>query len=499
MGQAVPPPAGPVQPHSQVICPSTYTPEIPSSNACSSTTQPTPLPFRIYGMPKAKRKVLYVCQSCGTSSLKWLGRCPACDEWDTLVEEQASAPPSLPSVSAAVHYQAVEEERFERVQTNNAEFDRVLGGGIVPGSLVLLGGEPGIGKSTLLLQIAETLSRQKLRVLYVAGEESARQIKLRGDRLGLSGAHLFISGETCVERALEEIEQVKPDVLVVDSIQTVYSEKIESIPGSIGQIRECALQFLHLSKNRTIPTFLIGHITKDGALAGPKALEHIVDAVLYFEGDRHHNQKIIRTVKNRFGPANELGIFEMTGEGLKCVENPSRLFLSERAEAVPGSAVLCAMQGSRPVLVELQALVSLSNFGTARRMTTGADKNRVSLLLAMLEKRVGVQMLGSDVYVNVAGGITLNEPAIDLAIVAAVVSSFRDLPLPSETVIFGELGLAGEVRAVSFAHTRIKEAASLGFKRVILPKSNLPLPERVKGIEVVGVSSVNAFLDVVEF
>ncbi|UCF37900.1 MAG: DNA repair protein RadA, partial [Acidobacteriota bacterium] len=334
-------------------------------------------------------------------------------------------------------------------------------------------------------------------VLYVAGEESAQQIKMRGDRLGIKGERLLISPETCLEQVLQEVERLKPDILIVDSIQTVHTEQLPSVPGSIGQIRECALRLLNLSKSRNIPTFLIGHITKDGALAGPKALEHIVDVVLYFEGDRHQNQKLIRTVKNRFGPANELGIFEMTSAGLRCVENPSELFLSERATNVSGSVVLAAIQGSRPVLVELQALVSHSNFSTARRMANGVDPNRVSLLLAMLEKRMGFHLLGSDVYLNAAGGISLAEPAVDLALVGAVVSSFRDLPVPSKTLTFGEVGLAGEVRAVSFATTRIKEALNLGFEQVILPQGNLPISEPMGKIELRGVSTVDQFLDAV--
>lgn len=451
-------------------------------------------------MAKTGLKPLYVCQSCGAGSQRWMGRCPACGEWETLVEESARlSPAASPAGGAALPYCEVERQVFERIVTANAEFDRVLGGGIVPGSVILLGGEPGIGKSTLLLQVAETLTRRSLKVLYVAGEESARQIKMRGDRLGVRGERLYITGETCVERVLEEVTRLEPGALVVDSIQTVYSEGFESAPGSIGQIRECAMAFLHLAKKRHLPVFLIGHITKDGALAGPKALEHIVDVVLYFEGDRHHNHKLVRTAKNRFGPANELGIFEMTAGGLQCVENPSRLFLSERAEKVPGSVVLCAMQGSRPVLVELQALVSHSSFSTARRTTTGVDPNRVALLLAMLEKRLGLHLLGSDVYVNVAGGITVAEPAVDLALVAAVVSSFRDRPLPGEVVVFGEVGLAGEVRAVSHPQTRVKEAANLGFSMVALPRSNLPLPENLPGVKLEPVASALEFLEAVGF
>jgi len=431
-----------------------------------------------------------------------MGRCTGCGEWNTLVEERpvtasSATPQFLPE--HALPYAEVEQQVFERIATGNREFDRVLGGGIVRGSVVLLGGEPGIGKSTLLLQIAEVLSSQGQRVLYVAGEESARQIKMRGDRLDIRGENLFISGQTALEEVFQEIERLQPGAVIVDSIQTVHTVKLDSIPGSIGQIREAAMQFLNFAKRSHVPTFLIGHITKDGSLAGPKALEHIVDVVLYFEGDRHQNQKLVRTVKNRFGPANELGIFEMTSRGLQGVDNPSRLFLSERCEQVSGSIVLAAIQGSRPVLVELQALVSLTNFSTARRTSNGVDPNRVALLLAMLEKRLGYHLLGSDVFVNVAGGLSLSEPALDLPLVGSIVSSFRDLPLPSGTVVFGEVGLAGEVRSVSFPQVRVKEAAALGFKTVILPQGNLPLNESVPGLEVIGVSSAAGFLDVVGF
>ncbi|MDA2926164.1 DNA repair protein RadA, partial [Acidobacteria bacterium AH-259-G07] len=445
-------------------------------------------------MVSPSHKILHVCQSCGFRSSKWLGRCPECAEWNSLVEEGMRPLTAVPAAPPTVPYSDIDSQTMARIKTHNAEFDRVLGGGIVPGSLVLLGGEPGIGKSTLLLQIAEGLSHQNLKVLYVAGEESAQQIKLRGDRLGIGGARLYLAAETCLEHIFEEISHLKPAVLIVDSVQTIYTGKLDSIPGSIGQIRECAAQLLSMAKREGVPVFLIGHITKDGALAGPKALEHIVDTVLYFEGDRHQNHKIVRAVKNRFGPSNELGIFQMSSRGLLCVDNPSHLFLAERARKVSGSVVLCAMEGSRPVLVEIQALVSQSNYSTSRRMTNGVDPNRVSLLIAMLEKRVGLHLLGSDVYVNVAGGLTLIEPAVDLAIVAAIISSFRDLPLSNETVIFGEVGLAGEIRAVSFAHSRVKEAASQGFKTVILPKSNLPLSQPIQDLQLAGVSSVSEFL-----
>ncbi len=443
-------------------------------------------------------KALYVCQSCGLRSPKWLGRCPGCGEWDALSEEQAQSRPVAVAGVPLQAYSEIEKDDFGRILSRNSEFDRVLGGGMVPGSLILLGGEPGIGKSTLLLQVAENLSQEGLRVLYVAGEESAQQIRLRGDRLGIKGTHLFLVAETCLERVLEQKDLLKPSALIIDSIQTLYSQDLESIPGSIGQIRECASKLLNFAKSSGVPVLLIGHITKDGALAGPKALEHIVDVVLYFEGERHRNEKIVRTVKNRFGPANELGIFEMSGRGLLCVDNPSKLFLSERAEQVSGSAVTCAMEGSRPVLVEIQALVSQSNFSSARRVTNGVDSSRVSLLLAMLEKRIGLHLLGSDVYVNVVGGLSLTEPGVDLAILAAIVSSFRDRPLPGNAVVFGEVGLAGEIRAVGFPYSRVKEASNLGFKSAILPKKNLPLNETLEDFSLVGVSSVGECLELLD-
>jgi DNA repair protein RadA/Sms len=412
-----------------------------------------------------------------------------------MIEEEQTSPISSSVAAPALPYCEIGEKDAIRTKTGNPEFDRVLGGGIVGGSLVLLGGEPGIGKSTLLLQIAEALSEQRQKVLYVAGEESVQQIKLRGARIGISGASLFLSSETCLERVFHEAAQIKPDVLIIDSIQTVFTEKLGSVQGSIGQIRECTGQLLTFAKREQLSTFLIGHITKDGSLAGPKALEHLVDTVLYFEGDRHQNQKIIRAVKNRFGPANELGIFQMTGKGLICVENASRLFLSERPAQVPGSVVLCSVEGTRPVLVELQALVSQTSYSTARRTANGVDPNRVALLLAMLEKRVGLHLLGSDVYVNVAGGLALTEPAIDLALIMAIISSFRDRPISQATVVFGEVGLAGEVRAVNLADCRVKEAAVLGFERVVLPRSNLPLSDSPNGLKVTGCTSVHECLD----
>jgi DNA repair protein RadA/Sms len=445
-------------------------------------------------MAGSAQKTLHVCQSCGFGSPKWLGRCPGCGEWNSLVEEAAGRPSAgLPGASAVL-YPQIAHENFVRIRTGDKEFDRVLGGGVVPGSLVLIGGEPGVGKSTLLLQMAENLSRQGLSVLYAAGEESAQQIKMRGERLEIEGKNLLLCNETCLEKVLDEARRLKPGALVIDSIQTMQTERIESIAGSIGQIRECAGLLLSYAKTIHTPVFLIGHITKDGALAGPKTLEHVVDVVLYFEGEKHQNHRIVRAVKNRFGPANELGIFQMSGKGLVSVDSPSRLFLSERAESSPGSVVLCAVEGSRPVLVELQALVTPTNYGTGRRTANGVDANRVALLLAMLEKRMGLHLMTCDVYVNVAGGLELCEPAVDLAIVSAIVSSFRNRPVDSETVVFGEVGLAGEVRAVTQPLVRAREAATMGFKRVILPKSHLPVTDPPTGLTMLGVSSVQEHL-----
>jgi DNA repair protein RadA/Sms len=383
----------------------------------------------------------------------------------------------------------------ERIPSGIGEFDRVLGGGIVPGSMVLIGGEPGIGKSTLLLQVAHLLGRSGGAVLYVSGEESERQVKLRGDRLGIAGGGLFLMSETSLERILDEVETLKPAALVVDSVQTIFSSKFPSAPGSISQVREVATQLLFVAKQRGITTFLIGHVTKDGSLAGPKSLEHIVDTVLYFEGEKRQHHRIVRAVKNRFGAISEMGVFEMTGAGLQAVANPSALFLAERIEGSPGSAVVATLEGSRPMLVEVQALVSPTSFGTPRRMSLGIDPNRTSLLLAVLEKRVGLELLGDDVFVSVAGGLEVAEPAADLGVAAAVASSFRNRPLPVHTAVFGEVGLAGEVRGAGQASLRIREAAQMGFTRCILPGRNRPREAEGDGIELVGVETLGEALD----
>ena len=455
-------------------------------------------------------KVVFVCQECGAQSPKWMGKCVECGAWNSFVEERAASPDEFGSASvgkaanryaqfstagAAKLYAEVETANAVRLSSGIGEFDRVLGGGVVPGSLVLLGGEPGIGKSTLLLQAAAHFAANVGPVLYASGEESEHQIKSRGDRLGVGAAPLYLLSETCIERILEEIARLKPALVVIDSVQTVFSIKFQSAPGSIGQVREAATQFLFAAKGQNIPTVLVGHVTKDGNLAGPKALEHIVDTVLYFEGEKHHAHRVVRAVKNRFGAVSELGVFEMTGAGLKAVPNPSQLFLAERSANAPGSAVLCCVEGSRPILVEVQALVSTSTYGNARRMTSGLDQNRLSLLLAVLEKRAGVNLIAEDVFVNVAGGMTVDEPAADLAIVAAVASSVRNRPVRPGTAVFGEVGLAGEIRATSQAPLRIREAAQMGFTRCVLPQANSAPSDAPAGCELVGVKTVSEAVD----
>src|SRR5215467_6928297 len=437
-----------------------------------------------------------------------MGKCVECGAWNSFVEERP-APDVAPgnaannryaqfsTSTAAKLYAEVETANAVRLSTGIGEFDRVLGGGIVPGSLVLLGGEPGIGKSTLLLQAAAHFARDVGPVLYASGEESEHQIKSRGDRLGVGQAPLYLLAETCLERILEEIARIKPALVVVDSIQTVFSLKFQSAPGSIGQVREAATQFLFAAKGQNIPILLVGHVTKDGSLAGPKVLEHVVDTVLYFEGERHHSHRVIRAVKNRFGAVSELGVFEMTGTGLRAVPNPSKLFLAERPSNAPGSAVLCSVEGSRPILVEVQALVSTSTYGTARRMASGIDQQRLSLLLAVLEKRAGLNLMGEDVFVNIAGGMTVDEPASDLGVLAAIASSVRNRVISSTTAMFGEVGLAGEVRGITQASLRVREAAQMGFTRCVMPEANIDPSDRAsaKECELVGVRTVGEAID----
>ena len=450
-------------------------------------------------------KTVFSCQECGAQAAKWLGRCPDCGAWNSMVEERpvpesvtagsTTKRYSLAATAGPQLYEDIDLVAADRLTTGIGEFDRVLGGGVVPGSLVLLGGEPGIGKSTLLLQAAAHFAKSYGPVLYSSGEESEHQIKARGERLNVESAPLYILAETCLERILEEIARLKPAFIIVDSIQTVFSLKFQSAPGSIGQVRESATQLLFAAKGQNIPTFLVGHVTKDGNIAGPKALEHIVDTVLYFEGERHHAHRVVRAVKNRFGAVSELGVFEMTGGGLRAVPNPSALFLAERPANAPGSAVLCCIEGSRPLLVEVQALVSSSSYGNARRMASGLDQNRLSLLLAVLEKRAGLNLMGEDVFVNIAGGMTVDEPAADLSIIAAVASSVRNRPIRQGTAVFGEVGLAGEIRGTTQASLRVREAAQMGFTRCVLPPGSCSPVDLPGGIELAEVRTVSEALD----
>jgi DNA repair protein RadA/Sms len=446
----------------------------------------------------AKPSTRFVCQSCGYTSSKWLGRCPECGEWNSLIEESVrEARPAGAVGGGADKPRSIAEvsvDHAPRLRTGVGELDRVLGGGLVAGSLVLLGGDPGIGKSTLLLQALEGIARAGKRVLYVSGEESVQQTALRATRLGARAKELHVLAETQLERVLTEAESMRPAVLAVDSVQTMHAAALDSIPGSLGQVREAAGRLLTFAKTRGVPVVLVGHVTKDGALAGPKTLEHVVDCVLYFEGERTHNYRVLRTTKNRFGSTNEMGVFEMRAEGLGEVPNPSALFLAERPLGAPGSVVVASVEGSRPILVELQALVAHAA-GVPRRTALGIDPNRVSLLLAVIERRAGIDVLGQDVFVNVAGGVRLSEPASDLGLVAAVVSSVRGRPVDPHTLCFGEVGLAGEVRAVGGIELRLAEARKLGFKRCVLPEVARAQLAGAVDLELVGVRDIGAALD----
>ncbi|TWT23017.1 DNA repair protein RadA [Planomicrobium sp. CPCC 101110] len=448
----------------------------------------------------AKKKTKFMCQSCGYESAKWMGKCPGCGAWNTMVEEVEVAAPKGPrgafQHSASVAQKAtpinsIETQQEPRVETKLGELNRVLGGGIVPGSLVLIGGDPGIGKSTLLLQVSAMLANSGSRVLYISGEESIRQTKLRAERLDASSSELYIYAETNLELIHHTIEEVNPDFVIVDSIQTVHHPEVTSAPGSVTQVRESTAELMRIAKTKNIAIFLVGHVTKEGQIAGPRILEHMVDTVLYFEGERHHTYRILRSVKNRFGSTNEIAIFEMLQSGLKEVLNPSELFLQERSSGAAGSTVVASMEGTRPILVEIQALVTPSSFNYPKRMATGIDQNRVSLLMAVLEKRVGMLLQAQDAYIKVAGGVKLDEPAIDLAVLASIVSSFRDTAPNVYDCIIGEVGLTGEIRRVSRIEQRVQEAAKLGFKRAIVPASNLGGWDYPEGIRVVGVESVN--------
>ena len=445
----------------------------------------------------AKVKSVFFCTECGNETPKWAGRCPSCGAWNTLVEQSVSdaAKPKAGGRSRALRAKArpigeLDSAQEIRFPTGMGELDRVLGGGAVQGSLVLVGGAPGIGKSTLMLQICGKLS-ENAKILYVSGEESPRQLKLRADRLGVQSDKLYVLSETCLGDVLQSVEEEKPDVLIVDSIQTLYQDSLESPAGSVAQVRACTLELMQLAKGEGITVFVIGHVNKEGSIAGPKVLEHMVDCVLYFEGEAHMSYRILRAAKNRFGATNEIGVFEMRQNGLVEVENPSEYMLSGKPENASGSVVACSMEGTRPILLEIQALVARTNFGMPRRTAAGTDYNRVNLLMAVLEKRLGMNLGNCDAYVNIAGGIKMNEPAIDLGIVMALVSSYRNRPIDEKTIVFGEVGLSGEVRAVNMPEQRVAEAKKLGFETCILPEVCMKTVKDVKGIKLLGVKSVN--------
>ncbi|OGU29342.1 MAG: DNA repair protein RadA [Ignavibacteria bacterium GWA2_55_11] len=447
----------------------------------------------------AKIQTKYVCQSCGYSSPRWVGKCPNCSEWNTFVEE-APAPiravrkTGVPSTLEPVSLDTVEQEDVPRIRTTIQELDRVLGGGIVPGSLLLLGGDPGIGKSTLMMQAA--LALKDTVVLYVTGEESVRQIKLRAERLErTSTKHVLLLAETNLDLILDVIERGSPDVLVIDSIQTMFRPGLESAPGSVSQVRESTALLLRLAKTKGIPIFIIGHVTKEGMIAGPKVIEHMVDCVLQFEGEVHYSYRILRALKNRFGSTNEIGIFEMHDTGLREVQNASEVFLSERHAGFSGSTVVASMEGTRPILLEVQALVSTSNYGMPQRNSTGVDFRRLALLLAVLEKRVGLNLGQQDVFVNVAGGIRIEEPAVDLGIASSIVSSLRDVSVDASSVAVGEIGLGGEIRTVGHIDKRVQEAAKLGFKRFVLPKSNVRNLKQNGDIELIPVERIEQAIE----
>ncbi len=445
-------------------------------------------------MAKGKTTVFF-CQNCGHESPKWMGQCPGCREWNTFVEEtiekkSAGKVQRERAAAGPVCLSSIETKEEERISTRLAELDRVLGGGIVPGSLVLVGGDPGIGKSTLLLQVCQELAADGRDVLYISGEESLKQIKLRAARIGEFADKLLLLCETNLDIISETIRQRKPEVVIIDSIQTMYNEEVSSAPGSVSQVRESTSVLMQLAKGLGVSVFIVGHVTKEGTVAGPRVLEHMVDTVLYFEGDRHASYRILRGVKNRFGSTNEIGVFEMRETGLAEVENPSEFMLNGRPEAASGSVVACSMEGTRPILMEIQALVCHSTLAVPRRTAAGMDYNRVNLLLAVLEKRLNLKLSSADVYVNIAGGMRINEPAIDLGVVLAVISSYKDKAIDEKVLAFGEVGLSGEVRAVSQAAQRVQEAKKLGFTTVILPEVCREQIGRVEGIRLCGVRTV---------
>jgi DNA repair protein RadA/Sms len=464
----------------------------------------------------SKNKTVFQCQACGHASPKWLGKCPDCSAWNSFAEEKQS-PKSLKSFGASEPQplSKIIGGKEKRTPVGINEFDRVLGGGLVNGAIILIGGDPGIGKSTLLLQAVAKITEQqssraaeqksntklktpnsKLRtVLYVSGEESPEQIKLRAERLSIDSDNIMLMPETLVENIIRTAEDLRPSAVVVDSIQTIYTEELTSAPGSVGQIRESAAKLMFFAKRSEIPVFLIGHVTKEGAIAGPRVLEHLVDTVLYFEGDKGHPYRILRTIKNRFGSTNEIGVFEMTDQGLIEITNPSELFMSERPLGVSGSTVIATMEGTRPLLVELQALVSPTTFGMPRRTSMGVDFNRVNLLIAVLEKKAGIHLGGMDIFINIVGGLKILEPASDLGIIAAIVSSFKETPIDSKTIFFGEVGLSGEARVVAQAEARIKEAAKIGFKKAIIPKGSADKFKDNYGMTIIGVKDVEEVIE----
>ncbi len=447
-----------------------------------------------------KIKTAFFCQNCGHQSLKWLGKCPSCEEWNRFAEEEIRAidpagPAGIEFNESPLPIDEIVADEKERMTTGIAEMDRVLGGGIVNGSVTLVGGDPGIGKSTLLLQVVHNLAEKNLKILYISGEESAKQIKLRGARLGASSKNLFVLVEINLDNIVKHIKEISPKAVVIDSIQTMYSPVLTSAPGSVGQVRESSARLILLAKKTGIPVFLVGHVTKDGSIAGPKVLEHMVDTVLYFEGDSSHAYRIIRAMKNRFGPTNEIGVFEMRSNGLIEVANPSAFFLTERPEGAPGSVVVPSIEGTRPILIEIQSLVNPTNFGMPRRTTIGVDHNRVALLAAVMDKMCGFRLSGHDIFINVAGGMKVDEPAVDLGIVASMASSFLDKPIDKGTVVFGEVGLAGEVRGTSQMDVRIKEAARMGFARCIMPQTSSRNGSAEKKMECFRVNSLKKLLE----
>jgi len=451
-------------------------------------------------MPKTK--TLYVCQQCGSTSPKWVGRCPDCGEWNTMVEtivEAQRESSSRPSVALRAKPQSIREissDGFARIPVSMGELDRVLGGGIVPGSVILIGGDPGIGKSTLLLQLSAGQAAAGRRVLYVSGEESPQQVKMRAQRLGMDSGDLYVLAETNLHQILEQIEQSKPALAVVDSVQAIYSEDLESAAGSVGQVKECASSLQRLAKSLMIPVFLVGHVTKSGVIAGPRVLEHIVDTVLYLEGDRFHAYRLLRAVKNRFGSTNEVGVFSMEENGLAEVANPSEVFLAERLPSASGSAIAVTMEGTRPILVEIQALASTTSFGLPRRTANGVDLNRLLLLAAVLSKRVGIPLGDQDVFVNVVGGMRINEPAADLAVAIAIASSFRNAPVAADLAMVGEVGLSGELRSVAQTERRLIESARLGFQRCLIPKMGMKVRNVPAGLSVLEARTLDDALDV---